>query len=297
LAAETGKDASSASGSARKKMPRLDEFLSNRDYVGAMSLLEFNRGSGRGSEELDMWIGYCAFHAGNKYAISTLIILILGDYKRAMLEYEALTHGKKPPRDAYVNLACVFFYLGMYRYVMKSLLININNNHLISEAEKTLEKAEKSRLRNRLRFHLAHKFGDEKKLMSFHQELEDVIEDQLSLASIHYLRSHYQEAIDIYKRILLDNREYLALNVYVALCYYKLDYYDVSQEVLAVYLQHYPDSSIALNLKACNHFRLYNGKAAEQELKTLQDQTSSSFKYALLNSIQMCQFLLDLARI
>ena len=33
-----------------------------------------------------------------------------------------------------------------------------------------------------------------------------VDEDQLSLASIHYLRSHYQEAIDIYKRILLDNR-------------------------------------------------------------------------------------------
>lgn len=58
-------------------------------------------------------------------------------------------------------------------------------------------------------------------------------------------------------------RDYLALNVYVALCYYKLDYYDVSQEVLAVYLQHFPDSAIALNLKACNHFRLYNGKAAE----------------------------------
>ena len=58
-------------------------------------------------------------------------------------------------------------------------------------------------------------------------------------------------------------REYLALNVYVALCYYKLDYYDVSQEVLAVYLQQVPDSTIALNLKACNYFRLYNGKAAE----------------------------------
>ena len=80
---------------------------------------------------------------------------------------------------------------------------------------------------------------------------------------------------DIYKRILLDNREYLALNVYVALCYYKLDYYDVSQEVLAVYLQHYPDSAIAINLKACNHFKLYNGKAAEQELKTLQEQASN----------------------
>ena len=121
------------------------------------------------------------------------------------------------------------------------------------EAEKMADKAEKNRIRTRLRFHLAHKFGDEKKLMTFHQELEDVIEDQLSLASIHYLRSHYQEAIDIYKRILLDNREHLALNVYVALCYYKLDYYDVSQEVLAVYLQHYPDSAIAINLKVQNN--------------------------------------------
>ena len=77
----------------------------------------------------------------------------------------------------------------------------------------------------------------------------------------------------------MDNREYLALNVYVALCYYKLDYYDVSQEVLAVYLQHFPDSAIAINLKACNHFKLYNGKAAEQELKTLQEQASSSFSF------------------
>jgi intraflagellar transport protein 56 len=64
-------------------------------------------------------------------------------------------------------------------------------------------------------------------------------------------------------------RDYLALNVYVALCYYKLDYYDVSQEVLAAYLQLHTDSAIALNLKACNHFRLYNGKAAESELKPL----------------------------
>ena len=64
----------------------------------------------------------------------------------------------------------------------------------------------KSRLQNRLLFHLSHKFGDEKRLMGHHQSLQDIIEDQLSLASIHYLRSHYQEAIDIYKRILLDNR-------------------------------------------------------------------------------------------
>lgn len=49
----------------------------------------------------------------------------------------------------------------------------------------------------------------------------------------------------------------MALNVYVALCYYKLDYYDVSQEVLSVYLNQHPNSTIAINLKACNLFRYY----------------------------------------
>ena len=45
------------------------------------------------------------------------------------------------------------------------------------------------------------------------------------------------QATDIYKRLLLESRDDLALNVYVAMCYYKLDYYDVSLEILAVFLQ------------------------------------------------------------
>lgn len=49
-------------------------------------------------------------------------------------------------------------------------------------------------------------FSDEKRLMTHHQSLQNIIEDQLSLAAIHFLRTHYQEAIDIYKKILLDNR-------------------------------------------------------------------------------------------
>ncbi|XP_064640479.1 intraflagellar transport protein 56-like isoform X6 [Lineus longissimus] len=233
----------------KKKMPKLDDFLAARDYTGAITLLEFNRNSGKGNDETDLWIAYCAFH--------------LGDYKRAMEEYERLTRRDGCHPDVWTNLGCCYFFLGMY-----------------PEADEAGAKAPKSRLQNRLLFHLSHKFNDEKRLMGHHQGLQDMIEDQLSLASIHYLRSHYQEAIDIYKRILLDNRDCLALNVYVALCYYKLDYYDVSQEVLAVYLQQFPDSAIALNLKACNHFRLYNGKAAEAELKALQDMASPSFMFA-----------------
>lgn len=68
------------------------------------------------------------------------------------------------------------------------------------------EKAPSSQLRYRLQFHLAHKLNDEERLMECHKQLEDIIEDQLSLASIHYLRAHYQEGIDIYKKVLLDNR-------------------------------------------------------------------------------------------
>ncbi|TRY55617.1 hypothetical protein DNTS_021497 [Danionella cerebrum] len=225
-----------------KKAPRLEDYLNQRDYLGALTLLEFQRNGGMSVEHADLWICYCAFH--------------LGDHKRAMEEYKTLTLRPDCPVDVWVFLGCSLFFLGLYK-----------------EAEEAALKGPKTQLQNRLLFHLAHKFSDEKKLMGFHENLEDVTEDQLSLASIHYMRSHYQEAIDIYKQCL-------ALNVYVALCYYKLDYYDVSQEVLAVYLQSVPDSTIALNLKACNHFRLYNGKAAETELKNLIDISSSSFQFA-----------------
>uniref|UniRef100_A0A8D0PSR7 Intraflagellar transport protein 56 n=1 Tax=Sus scrofa TaxID=9823 RepID=A0A8D0PSR7_PIG len=179
-----------------RKIPKLEELLSQRDFTGAITLLEFKRHVGEQEEDTNLWIGYCAFH--------------LGDYKRALEEYENATKEENCNPEVWVNLACTYFFLGMYK-----------------QAEAAGFKAPKSRLQNRLLF-----------------------------------------------------QEYLALNVYVALCYYKLDYYDVSQEVLAVYLQQIPDSTIALNLKACNHFRLYNGKAAEAELKSLMDNASSSFEFA-----------------
>ncbi|KAH8036455.1 hypothetical protein HPB51_000577 [Rhipicephalus microplus] len=228
--------------SAESRLPTLEEFLEKRDFTGAMALLEFTGTSSSSSQssrlEAALWTAYCAFH--------------LGQHRQAMRIYQELMADKSmpPPLDVWSYLACCQFHLGLYR-----------------EAEASVLKGPKNQLQSRLLFHLAHKAGDEKRLMALHQSLQDILEDQLSLASIHYLRAHYQEAIDIYKRILLENRDFLALNVYVALCYYKLDYYDVSQEVLAVYLQNFPDSATAINLKACNHFRLYNGKAAEVRVR------------------------------
>ena len=129
-------------------------------------------------------------------------------------------------------------------------------------------------------FHLAHKLNDENSLMIYHEKLSSSVYDQLALASLHCilyiyiyiyidLRSHYEDATEMYKKILLENREYIALNIYVALCYYKLDYYDVSHEILSSYLSQIPESIIGINLRACNHFQLYSGKSAEQELNIL----------------------------
>lgn len=53
----------------------------------------------------ERWIGFCAFH--------------LGDYKRALSVYQALGKTKNVPEDNAINLACCFFFLGMYSQVEK----------------------------------------------------------------------------------------------------------------------------------------------------------------------------------
>lgn len=234
--------ASSSSTKNNKGQPSLDDFILARDYTGALTLLEFRLKCQDGdTKELLLWIGYVAFHLGN--------------YKRAEDAYRELIDAHDLGNLGHLYIACCYFYQQLYE-----------------ESEKEALKASDDPLSVRLLFNIAHRLGDENKLMNYHQKLRETKEDLLSLAAVHYLRSHHQEATDIYKRLLLENRDDLALNVYVAMCYYKLDYYDVSLEILAVYLQSFPDSPLAINLKACNHFRLYNGKAAEAELKVLSDK-------------------------
>ena len=99
-------ESSAAAIQAQKKIPTLEKFLTDRDYTGAISLLDFQRNSGKGSPNVSLWLAYCAFHAG--------------EYKRSMQEYEAMRDegmkGWSPAatRDTLMNLACCYFYLGMY---------------------------------------------------------------------------------------------------------------------------------------------------------------------------------------
>ena len=64
---------------------------------------------------------------------------------------------------------------------------------MFEEAETYAEKGPNDPLKNRLLFNIAHRMGDENKLMKHHQNLRDTKDDQLSLAAVHYLRSHHQE--------------------------------------------------------------------------------------------------------
>ncbi|PNW76469.1 hypothetical protein CHLRE_11g467616v5 [Chlamydomonas reinhardtii] len=229
-----------AAANEKPKVPELEEFLTKRDYLGAIALLSFRRHANRNDLKNLEWLAYCYFH--------------YGEHDKALVIYKELLQHEDPDPMFFVYSAACLYYMGMYK-----------------EAEEQALQGPKCALQTRILFHSAQRQGNDDKLMAYHGQLTDSIEDQLTLASIHYQRSHFQEATDIYKRLLLEHRDYLALNVYVALCYCKLDYYDVSLEILGVYLSAFPDSAIAVNLKACNHFRMYNGKAAEAELKTLAE--------------------------
>lgn len=221
---------------------QLEEALHSRDFSKATTMLDFFKASGQslGDLSINPWLAYSAFH--------------MNDIGKAIDVYkELLTQQNCDPMHA-VHLGCCYFVLGAY-----------------AKAEEYGLQGPPCALQTRLLFHVAQKQYDEQKVMMYHEKLQSTIEDNLSLAAAQYSRNHFQEAIDVYKKILLQTKEYLALNVYVSMCYYKMDYYEVSLDVLNVYLQTHTNSAIAINLKACNHYRLYNGQAAETELKVLID--------------------------
>merc|ERR1719261_370711 len=228
---------------AEAAKPDLQEFLNNCDYTGAITLLEFEKKAKEERPHLLMWLAYSYFHNG--------------DYKKALDAYTEATR-KENDKNIHAYKACCLYALCQYK-----------------EAEEEVKQAPDSPLKTRMLFHTAHKRNDENSMMAQHQQLTDTTEDQLCLAAIQYLRSHFQEATDIYKRLLVENREHWALNVYIALCYYKLDYHDVALEILQTYLVNDPYSITAVNLKSCTHYQLYNGKAAESELKVLQQAANS----------------------
>ncbi|CAM6100501.1 unnamed protein product [Calypogeia fissa] len=256
LASSHGNRAKTAK--AKEKTPtELEDFLEIRDYTGAIALLQFKFTEAKGEDvKAKEWLAYCHFHHG--------------EHDKALKLYNELLETSNADPMYHVYSAACLFYIGLYQ-----------------DAEQAALKGPECPLQTRILFHVAHWSNDESKLMMYHSKLGDCAEDRLSLASIHYLRGHYQEAIDVYKEILAENRDWLALNVYVALCYYNMDYHDVSLEILNNYLEVHPDSALAVNVKACNNFKLSNVKAAESSMKSLESAYGGPVKNNLVHHNQV----------
>lgn len=312
---------STSTSTSSNRLPDLLDFISNGDFTGAATLLEFQIRTGEGSVRALEWLAYSLFHSGNmERAVSVYDELLdirsqlidaanAGGIQQQAASEQLQREEKLFPKPMTVSQLLLCKATALFALkdkaastrnssISTSSTIGTGVSALLSNAEASVEAALTANgasfdensghpfspgLSTRLLLHLAHKMGKEQQLTSLHQKLTtsnqstssssvSSKEDQLSVAAMHFFRAHYQQATDIYKQLLLEHRDDIALNAYIAMCYYKLDYYEVSLEILAVYLQARPLSPAAINLKACNHFRLYNGKAAEAELKALADQ-------------------------
>ena len=228
----------------------LAKFIENRDFSGAATLIDFivNELGQPLTTEYALWKGYSLFH--------------LGQYSDAIDVYEELI--KNDPDDILLNLyiSSCYYYIGEYE-----------------EAKKYAEKGPSSDFRTRLIFHIAHKTNDDQELFQAHSQLVGTLENQLSLAAIHYMRTHYQDAIDIYQRLIMQHQDFLALYVYIAMCQYKLDRFDESNESVDQYLGVNSDSAVALNLKSCDYLKLFGPDVAESQLLQIKKFSSSSYEF------------------
>ena len=92
---------SKSAKAAAKGQPSLEDFLNKRDYMGALTLLEFKLRCQDGDmKDLLMWIGYCAFHLGN--------------FHRAEEAYKELFEAYPVGDEIHLYQACCYFYQQMY---------------------------------------------------------------------------------------------------------------------------------------------------------------------------------------
>lgn len=62
---------------AKQQVPSVDELVAARNYVGAVTVLNFKRqGGNRGDVKLSEWLAYSHFHAGEHDKARLLLLLL-----------------------------------------------------------------------------------------------------------------------------------------------------------------------------------------------------------------------------
>ncbi|CAI2343379.1 unnamed protein product [Caenorhabditis sp. 36 PRJEB53466] len=235
----------SATGATLKKaptMPDLDHYLANQDYEGAITLLMFKIKSSNLSREeehfTELWLAHCFYR--------------LRKYDEAAKVYTAMMEKPNAPAELGVFLACCKFY--MQQYV---------------EAKTIAEKCPRTPLCIRLMMNVSLRLNDEKRILSFHSNLGNSLEDQLSLAGVNFYRMHYNEAIEVYTSILAKSSTLIGLNINMALCYAKMDLPNVAYNLAKNYLRSFPNSPFAKNLLLAVVYRTITSKTNLEEKSEL----------------------------
>ena len=232
--------------SVQKKVYTKEEFIRQRDFEGAITLLEHEKLLNKENLTNQLWLAYSYYHSG--------------DFPKALQIYRNLTKKASYDLNIHTYIACCLYALTKYK-----------------EGLEEAKKGVPSELNNRVRFHLAFKLGDGNEVLETHQKLnQNSIPDELSLAALHYLKNEQEEAIDIYKKIFMD-KKYDALNIYLAMCYYKLEFFDIALDLVNHYLSIHNDSIVANNLKASIEYSSTgNDKVAKEIILNLQNLSKSS---------------------
>ena len=225
-------------------------FINNRDFSGSISLIDFflNELNYSNSLEIQLWNGYSHFHLGN--------------YENSILIYENILKENIDLTIINLYLSSCYFYLNEFEISKEYAL-----------------KGPLSDYRNRLLFHISQKLNNEDEIINYHEKLIGNLLNQLSLASIHYIRSNYNESLEIYQNLLLENPNYLSFNVYISMCQFKLGLFEECNLSIDKYLNIYPDSAIGINIKSCTYFKLYGKDLAQSQLLQIKKFSNSNYKF------------------
>ena len=112
-------------------------------------------------------------------------------------------------------------------------------------------------------------------------------EDRICLAAVRCLLTDYEAAARELQRASEaassgpDSPDLACLAVYLALVYHRVEYIEVSQQLLAPYLRSHADSTMAGNLFACNEMRLSKRGSAEATIRRLIDARRADLRFGV----------------
>lgn len=180
----------------------LDDYLNPRDYQGALALLDFSN-----KKDKELWKAYCFFHNG--------------DFEGARKVYENLihssttTHGIRKDslqcQDVCLYLACCDFHLKRYDDARTSIAEYRGESPLKSRLVLLLKK--KGFTMDSHDIEQPNRVGGGS---------DEYVPSEMFKAAMLYADCNFQEAAETYKNILRLHPEFLALHVFVAMCYFKM---------------------------------------------------------------------------